>query len=285
MCKFGRWSSLFSTGRSLSSLFPSTNVSIMQKRILVACEFSGVVRRAFEARGWAAGSCDFLPTDVPGLHHQGDVRCLLDGWVPVRHQSECDPDGDGVCRLTNLDTSECPCLGPTQDDVEYLETDYGLFARPLARRQWDLLIAFPPCTYLCSSGMHWTVRGLRDPKLTEEALDFVRLLLGANVPHIALENPVGAISTRIRKPDCTIQPWQFGHPESKKTCLWLKNLPVLVPTNVLKLPASGRWSNQTPTGQNKLGPNKDRWKERSRTYVGIAEAMATQWGVLIEAEG
>ena len=143
---------------------------------------------------------------------------------------------------------------------------------------WDMMVAFPPCTYLCSSGMHWTTRGLRDPKLTEDALGFVRLLLSADIPHIALENPVGAISTRIRKPDQIIQPWQFGHPESKTTCLWLKNLPPLIPTNVLTKPASGRWENQTPSGQNKLGPSPDRWKERSKTYPGIADAMAAQWG-------
>jgi hypothetical protein len=125
--------------------------------------------------------------------------------------------------------------------------------------------------------MHWTVRGLRDPKLTEDALDLVRSLLNAPIKHIALENPVGAISTRIRKPDCIIQPWQFGHPESKTTCLWLKNLPVLIPTNILPKPAIGRWSNMTPSGQNKLGPSQTRWAERSKTYQGIALAMASQW--------
>jgi hypothetical protein len=153
--------------------------------------------------------------------------------------------------------------------------------RELLAQQWDILIAFPPCTYLCSSGMHWTVRGLRDPKLTEDALDFVRLLMGANVPHIALENPVGAISTRIRKPDCIIHPYEFGHAESKTTCLWLKNLPPLKPTNVCQKPASGRWENQTPSGQNKLGPSPDRWKERSKTYPGIACAMAAQWSAFV----
>lgn len=142
---------------------------------------------------------------------------------------------------------------------------------------WDLMIAHPPCTYLSSSGMHWTVRGLRDPKLTEDALDFVRLLLKAPIPRIALENPVGCISTRIRKPDQIIQPWMFGHPESKTTCLWLQNLPRLKPTNILHKPASGRWENQTPSGQNKLGPSPDRWKHRAKTYAGIAKAMAEQW--------
>ena len=149
--------------------------------------------------------------------------------------------------------------------------------RVMLEQQWDLMVAFPPCTYLCSSGMHWTVRGLRDPKLTEDALDFVRLLLAAPIKHIAVENPVGCISTRIRKPDCSIQPWQFGENASKKTCLWLKNLPALTPTNILPLPPSGRWGNQTPSGQNNLGPSPDRWKERSKTYPGVAMAMANQW--------
>jgi hypothetical protein len=126
--------------------------------------------------------------------------------------------------------------------------------------------------------MHWTVRGKRDPQLTEDALEFVKYLLGARIPHIALENPVGVISSRIRPPDCIIQPWQFGHDASKKTCLWLKGLPRLNPTSILELPPSGRWSNQTASGQNKLPPSKDRWKERSKTYPGIAQAMALQWG-------
>ena len=143
---------------------------------------------------------------------------------------------------------------------------------------WDLMLAFPPCTYLCSSGMHWTVRGLRDPQLTEDAILFVRSLLEAPIPKIALENPVGCISSRIRKPDQIIQPWMFGHPESKSTCLWLKGLSLLEPTNVLEKPLSGRWENQTASGQNKLAPSKDRWKIRSKTYAGIAAAMSLQWG-------
>lgn len=150
--------------------------------------------------------------------------------------------------------------------------------RDLLTDQWDLLIGFPPCTYLAASGMHWTTRGLRDPQLTEDALDFVQLLLNAPVDKIALENPVGCISTRIRKPDQYIQPWQFGHPHSKKTCLWLKNLPTLTHTNVLTVPESGKWDNQTKSGQNKLPPSADRWKIRSMTYQGVADAMADQWG-------
>ena len=147
----------------------------------------------------------------------------------------------------------------------------------LLGESWDMLIAFPPCTYLCSSGMHWTTRGKRSPLLTEDALAFVQRLLSAPVAHIALENPVGCISTRIRKPDQIIQPWQFGHDASKKTCLWLKGLPLLQPTDVLPLPASGVRANQTPSGQNRLPPGPNRWKERSKTYAGIANAMAQQW--------
>lgn len=153
-------------------------------------------------------------------------------------------------------------------------------------RGWDMGIFFPPCTYLCGSGMHWTTRGLRDPRLTEDALEFVRRILAAPIPRKAVENPVGAISSRIRKPDQIIQPWQFGDDASKKTCLWLENLPPLVPTKIIPgrlvtLPSGKvveRWANQTDSGQNRLGPSEDRWKERSETYTGVAQAMAAQWG-------
>lgn len=177
-------------------------------------------------------------------------------------------------RLKGHDAMSCDILpadvpGPHyQGDVRDL----------LQTNHWDLMIAFPPCTYLAASGMHWTTRGFRDPQLTEDALSFVQLLLDAPIDKIALENPVGCISRRIRKPDQYIHPWQFGCPHSKKTCLWLKNLPVLKHTNVLPLPESGRWENQTKSGQNKLGPSDDRWKIRSMTYQGIADAMADQWG-------
>lgn len=147
-------------------------------------------------------------------------------------------------------------------------------------RKWDMMIAHPPCTYLCSSGMHWTTRGLRDPKLTEDALMFARKLLEADIEKIAVENPVGAISTRIRKPDQYIHPYQFGDDASKKTGLWLKGLPCLVPTNYIEPRMVGgkpRWSNQTDSGQNRLGPSQDRWRQRSKTYQGIALAMANQW--------
>ena len=145
---------------------------------------------------------------------------------------------------------------------------------------WDLMIAHPPCTYLCSSGLHWNKRRLERAQQTEAALDFVRQLLDAPIARIALENPIGCISTRIRKPDQTIQPWQFGHDASKATCLWLKGLPPLMPTNQIAprlVNGRKRWGNQTDSGQNKLPPSADRWKIRSETYKGIADAMANQW--------
>ena len=142
---------------------------------------------------------------------------------------------------------------------------------------WDLMIAHPPCTYLSVSGMHWTTRGLRDPQLTEDALAFVQRLMDAPVERIAVENPISVISSRIRKPDQITQPWWFGHDASKKTCLWLKNLPLLTPTDLLPGDAKTRRGNQTASGQNKLPPSKNRWKIRSETYQGIADAMAAQW--------
>lgn len=150
-------------------------------------------------------------------------------------------------------------------------------------REWDLMIAHPPCTFLCSSGMHWTTRGLRDPKLTEDALELVKRLMGVPIPRIAIENPVGCISTRIRPADQYIQPYQFGEDASKKTGLWLKNLPLLVPTLMVPprlVKGKERWANQCDSGQNKLGPSDDRWAKRSATYPGIAKAMASQWGGL-----
>ena len=146
---------------------------------------------------------------------------------------------------------------------------------------WDLMLAFPPCTYLCSSGLHWNKRVEGREKKTEEALEFVRLLLNAPVNKIAVENPVGRIGTAIRKADQSIHPYMFGDDASKRTCLWLKNLPLLKPTDYIEprmINGKARWSNQTDSGQNKLPPSKDRWKKRSETYQGIADAMALQWG-------
>jgi hypothetical protein len=145
---------------------------------------------------------------------------------------------------------------------------------------WDMMIAHPPCTYLSVSGMHWTARGLRDPQLTEDALAFVKFLMDAPIERIAVENPISVISSRIRKPDQIINPWQFGHDASKRTCLWLKGLPLLTPTEIIEpriVNGKKRWANQTDSGQNRLPPSEDRWKIRSETYEGIANAMAKQW--------
>ncbi len=146
---------------------------------------------------------------------------------------------------------------------------------------WDLMVAFPPCTYLCSSGLHWNKRRPGRAEKTEDALAFVQALMDAPIPRIAIENPVGCISTRIRKPSQYVQPHQFGDDASKKTGLWLKGLPLLKPTGHVPpriVDGKKRWANQTDSGQNRLGPSEDRWKVRSQTYQGIADAMAKQWG-------
>ncbi len=174
------------------------------------------------------------------------------------------------------DAMSCDML-PTEQPGPHYQGD----VRDVLHNGWDLLIGHPPCTYLSVSGMHWTTRGLRDPQLTEDALAFARLLMDAPIARIAIENPVSIISSRIRKPDQIIQPYQFGHDASKKTCLWLKGLPPLRPTAFVDPRIVGgkpRWENQTDSGQNKLPPSKDRWRMRSKTYQGIADAMAAQWG-------
>lgn len=192
-------------------------------KVLVACEFSGVVRDAFTAAGHDATSCDLLDSETPGQHYKGDVRDILG-------------------------------LG------------------------WDLMVAHPECTHLASSGARWwPVKR----KAQAEALDFVRLLMAAPIERIAIENPVGIISTEIRKSDQIIQPFQFGHPEWKTTCLWLKNLPKLVPTGCVdadKTVGGGQRPGRISSRIHRLGPSKTRKRERSRTYSGIAKAMASQWG-------
>jgi hypothetical protein len=175
-----------------------------------------------------------------------------------------------------FDAMSCDLL-PTDVPGPHYQGD----VRDVMNDGWDLMVAHPPCTYLSVSGMHWTTRGLRDPQLTEDALDFVRLLMDAPIARIAIENPVSVISSRIRKPDQIVQPWMFGHDASKKTCLWLKDLPPLLSTEIVEpaiVNGRKRWGNQTASGQNKLGPSEDRWKIRSETYQGIATAMAAQWG-------
>lgn len=220
-------------------------------RILVACEYSGAVRDAFIARGHDAWSCDLLPGEGHNVHRhiQDDIRKVLstfpgvDSAVPLPYKL---PNGVTVWADS-----------------------------------WDMLVAFPDCTYLCGSGMHWTKRGLRDPQLTIDALDFVAFLRDQPIERVAIENPVGILSTEWRKPDQYIQPYQFGHDASKKTGLWLKNLPKLQPTELIAprvVDGRPRWSNQTDSGQNRLGPSPDRWQLRAATYSGVAKAMAEQWG-------
>jgi len=182
-------------------------------RVLVACEFSGIVRDAFRHNGHDALSCDLLPTEEPGPHYTGDVLNILD-------------------------------------------------------LNWDLLIAHPPCTHLASSGARWFPEKRADGR-QQEAIEFFLRLAEAPIPRIAIENPIGIMSSVYRKPDQIIQPWQFGHGETKATCLWLKNLPNLVPTDIVPGREGRVW---------RLPPSEDRWKLRSRTYPGIAIAMALQWG-------
>jgi hypothetical protein len=215
-------------------------------KVLVACEFSGIVRDAFAARGHDAWSCDLLPTERPGNHIQGDVlETLNDGW--------------------------------------------------------DLMIAHPPCTHLAVSGARW----FKNKEIQQfNALAFVAELFYSTIPKFCIENPVSIISSHIGKPDQIIQPWQFGENASKPTCLWLKGLPPLKSTKIIDpvyaCPCGYRfqydlgkygcpncngenvarriWNNQTPSGQNKLGPSPTRAADRARTFQGIANAMAEQWG-------
>lgn len=182
-------------------------------------------------------------------------------------------------RSRGHDAWSCDLL-PTDGNPTY---HYCRDVLDILNDDWDMMIAHPPCTYLCSSGLHWNKRRPERAALTEEALTFVAKLLNAPIAKIALENPIGCISSRIRKPDQVIQPWQFGHDASKATCLWLKGLPPLSPTRLIEprlINGKKRWGNQTDSGQNKLPPSADRWKIRSTTYQGIADAMANQWGNL-----
>ena len=180
-------------------------------------------------------------------------------------------------RVAGHDAWSCDLLPSEDDSPFHIQGD----VLPLLNQGWDLGIFHPPCTYLAVSGLHWNKRDPARAAKTEEALDFVRALMSAPIERIAVENPVSCISSRIRRPDQIIQPYEFGEDASKKTCLWLKNLDLLTPTQMV-LPrlvdGKPRWSNQTDSGQNRLGPSEDRWKERSRTFAGVAKAMAEQWG-------
>lgn len=144
------------------------------------------------------------------------------------------------------------------------------------REQWDMILAFPDCTHLAVSGARYFAQKRADGR-QQAAIDFFMMFANHVCPRIAIENPVGIMSSVWRKPDQIIQPWMFGEDASKATCLWLKGLPLLAPTNIIR---KERYANQTPSGQNKLGPSPDRAKLRSKTYAGIAQAMAAQWGCL-----
>ena len=167
-------------------------------------------------------------------------------------------------RLLGHNAYSCDLLPGEKGSPFHIQDD----VRNHLNNYWHMMIAFPPCTYIAVSGARW-FKGREAEQ--EKALDFVRLLMDAPIDKIALENPIGVISTRIRKPDQIIQPWMFGHGETKATCLWLKNLPLLRPTNIVDGREGRVW---------KEPPSKDRWKNRSRTYQGVSEAMATQWGQL-----
>ena len=186
----------------------------MKPFVLIACEFSGIVRDAFEAVGCNTTSCDLLPSERPGRHFRGDIRSVL------------------------------------MDD-------------------WDMMIAFPPCTHLAVSGARWFKNKQAEQT---QAIGFFMEMAGAQIPRIAIENPIGIMSRLWRKPDQIIQPWQYGHGETKATCLWLKNLPQLQPTAIV----AGREARV-----HREAPSPDRWKNRSRTLQGIAEAMANQWGRML----
>lgn len=180
-------------------------------------------------------------------------------------------------RSLGHDAWSCDLL-PSDDGSRH---HYQRDVREVAGLGWDMMIAHPPCTYLCNSGIHWNKRVPGRAELTREALSFVRWMMELPIPRKAIENPLGIISTHIRPPDQVIQPYQFGDDASKATCLWLDGLPMLRPTRLVPPRMVGglpRWANQTDSGQNKLPQTADRWKLRSETYPGIAQAMAAQWG-------
>lgn len=173
--------------------------------------------------------------------------------------------------LEGHEAMSCDLL-PTEKPGPHYQGD----VRDVLNYPWDLMIAHPPCTHLSVSGARYFEEKRLDGR-QQAAVSFFMLLAKADIPMICIENPVCIMATLWRKPDQTIQPWMFGHPESKSTCLWLKGLEPLKATNILPPPESGRWENQTPSGQNRLPPSEDRWKIRAKTYPGIAEAMVEQW--------
>ena len=196
-------------------------------KVLVACEFSGVVREAFAKRGHESWSCDLLPADDGSLFH--------------------------------FKASVMDVLG------------FG----------WDLMIAHPPCTYLCNSGVRWLKANQSRQRLRDLAVEFVKDLWAAPIERVCIENPIGTLSTRWMKPSQIIQPFHHGHKDWKSTCLWLRGLPKLKPTKMVKPEeklCGGKKPGRVTSRLHRLPPSKDRWKLRSITYQGIADAMAEQWG-------
>lgn len=176
----------------------------------------------------------------------------------------------------------CDLLPSDDNSPMHLQLDIRQVLEVM-RGYFDLFIVHPTCTYLCSSGLHWNKRVPGRAALTEDAIAFAVSMMQADIRRIAMENPVGCLSTRYRKPDQFIQPYEYGHDASKRTCLWLKNLPPLQATEYVTpryVDGKPRWANQTDSGQNRLPPSEDRWKLRSETYEGWSNAMAEQWGVL-----
>lgn len=185
-------------------------------------------------------------------------------------------------RARGHDAVSCD-LKPSQRPGPHIQGD----AREALQQQWDGLIAFPEFRYLTVSGMHWTRRGLRDPQLTEDAVEFAGLFFNAPIKFKCVENSVGILSTRFRKPDQTVQPYQFGHDASKRTCLWLWNLSRLTPTKFIEpryVDGRPRWANQTDSGQNKLAPSDHRSADRAETFPGIADAMGAQWAAFLHQQ-
>lgn len=203
-----------------------------------------------------------------------------------------------ACESSGTTRDEFIALGHDAMSCDLLETEvagphYRGDVRDVLHEAWDMVIAHPTCTYLSSSGLHWNTRpegiAINRSGLTEEAVKFARMFIDgtetAHIPRRATENPIGCLSSRVRKPDQIIQPHQFGDDASKATCLWIHGLPLLVPTHhvsprlvVKDGKTFKRWANQTDSGQNKLAPSADRWRLRSKTYPGIAKAWAHQWG-------
>lgn len=217
-------------------------------------------------------------------------EALRNEEVSIRALVGCEFSGTvrRALRSRGIDAWSCDLLRAADNDPHH----YQCNVLELLNEGWDLAIFHPPCTYLTSSGLHWNKRRPERALKTADALRFVRRLLEAEIPHKALENPQGCIGTQIRPCDQWIQPYEFGADASKKTGLWLDNLPPLIKDPAQRIQgrrvvcggkATERWANQTDSAQNRLAPSEDRWAKRSLTYPGIAAAFAQQWGDYVVA--